>query len=135
MSGEERYKDIINLPPKQSSVYPHMPADRRAAQFSPFAALRGFGEMIAEAETVREAPPERDECADAEIDEALRDIRERIAEKPWVRVKFFRADERGGTYFSCEGAVKKLDGERGKLIFEGGETVLFAELCGIEVVM
>jgi len=40
------YDDIINLPHPESTTHPRMPLDERAAQFAPFAALRGFGEAI-----------------------------------------------------------------------------------------
>ena len=40
------YADIIRLPHHQSPVRPHMSMHDRAAQFSPFAALSGYEEMI-----------------------------------------------------------------------------------------
>ncbi len=42
----DRYMDIIDLPYRKSDRYPHMPDADRAAQFAPFAALVGFGELI-----------------------------------------------------------------------------------------
>lgn len=42
------YDDIINLPYLKSQKYPQMSAEDRAAQFSPFAALKGFDEAIEE---------------------------------------------------------------------------------------
>ena len=44
----EKYKDIINLPHKQSSKRPHMSLQDRAAQFAPFAALVGYDDAIKE---------------------------------------------------------------------------------------
>ena len=44
----EVYSDIIDLPYCQSPSRPHMSMHDRAAQFSPFAALSGYEEMIAE---------------------------------------------------------------------------------------
>ena len=43
---ENQYDDIINLPHHRSKKHPHMSAEERAAQFSPFAALKGFDEQI-----------------------------------------------------------------------------------------
>lgn len=40
------YADIIDLPHHQSDTRPHMSLYDRAAQFSPFAALKGYEEMI-----------------------------------------------------------------------------------------
>ena len=41
-----KYDDIIHLPRHVSKVHPPMPLADRAAQFSPFAALSGYEEMI-----------------------------------------------------------------------------------------
>lgn len=43
------YSDIINLPHHQSAKHPHMSLYDRAAQFSPFAALTGYGNSVKEA--------------------------------------------------------------------------------------
>ena len=42
------YSDIIDLPHHQSDHRPHMDLLARAAQFSPFAALRGYEDVIEE---------------------------------------------------------------------------------------
>jgi len=46
MSGQ--YDDIIDLPRPVSRTRRHMTDKERAAQFAPFAALTGFGDMIDE---------------------------------------------------------------------------------------
>ena len=43
------YDDIINLPHHQSRQHPHMSRRQRAAQFMPFAALTGYGQVIEQA--------------------------------------------------------------------------------------
>ena len=43
---DHRYDDIINLPHHESTRHPRMSMADRAAQFSPFAALSGYGEVI-----------------------------------------------------------------------------------------
>lgn len=45
-----KYQDIINLPHPVSKKYPQMPLRDRAAQFAPFAALSGHGEVIRQTE-------------------------------------------------------------------------------------
>lgn len=45
-----RYEDIIHLPHHVSTKHPQMPAQDRAAQFAPFAALTGHEEVIKETE-------------------------------------------------------------------------------------
>ena len=46
--AEEKYADIINRPHHSSPTRPHMSNYDRAAQFSPFAALTGYDDQIAE---------------------------------------------------------------------------------------
>ena len=43
-----RYDDIIDLPHHVSTRHPQMPLADRAAQFSPFAALTGYEDIIRE---------------------------------------------------------------------------------------
>ena len=43
---EHKYDDIIGLPHPDSRIHPRMPRAERAAQFAPFAALTGFGDVI-----------------------------------------------------------------------------------------
>ena len=58
------YDDIIDLPHHVSKVHPQMPPSARAAQFSPFAALTGYEDVIGE--TARLTTPKR------ELDESER---------------------------------------------------------------
>lgn len=41
-----KYDDIIDLPHPTSKRHPRMSMEARAAQFAPFAALTGFGNVI-----------------------------------------------------------------------------------------
>ncbi len=47
---EDQYEDIINLSYHGSTKHAHMSNYERAAQFSPFAALKGFDEEIEKTE-------------------------------------------------------------------------------------
>ena len=42
----DKYADIIDLPHPTSKHHPRMSILERAAQFAPFAALTGFGDVI-----------------------------------------------------------------------------------------
>ena len=42
----EKYRAILHLPHPVSAKHPPMPREKRAAQFAPFAALTGYGEVI-----------------------------------------------------------------------------------------
>ena len=52
------YEDIIGLPHHVSQRHPHMPVSDRAAQFAPFAALTGYGDVIKETARQTEERPE-----------------------------------------------------------------------------
>ena len=60
MSGP--YDDIIDLPHPTSAKHPRMPMSGRAAQFAPFAPLRGHGEAVKE--TARQNERDREEQTD-----------------------------------------------------------------------
>lgn len=70
------YDDIINLPHHTSASRPHMSAHDRAAQFSPFAALTGYGSAIAETARLTDARVELDEYTRADLNEKMRIIQE-----------------------------------------------------------
>ena len=50
----DKYADIINLPHHVSKRRPQMEIINRAAQFSPFAALKGYEEAIEEKQKLSE---------------------------------------------------------------------------------
>ena len=59
------YEDIIHFPHHMSPNRPHMPAADRAAQFSPFAALTGYGAAIKETARLTDRKLELDEESDS----------------------------------------------------------------------
>ena len=48
MEEKNPYADIIHLPHHQATNRPHMSLYDRAAQFSPYAALVGYDDMVKE---------------------------------------------------------------------------------------
>ena len=58
------YDDILNVPHPTSKKHPRMPMSDRAAQFSTFAALSGYREVIEE--TVRQAEEHTENTHDKE---------------------------------------------------------------------
>ncbi len=47
---KDKYDDIINRPHPVSAKHRPMPLQDRAAQFSPFAALTGFDDVLSDSE-------------------------------------------------------------------------------------
>ena len=71
------YGDIIDLPHHISPRHAHLSMESRAAQFSPFAALTGYGDAIDETARLTAARIELDDDRKAELDEKLRLCRTR----------------------------------------------------------
>ena len=104
----KNYDDIINLPHHVSKKHPQMSMLDWAAQFSPFAALTGYGDAIDEAARVTEAQIELDDSERQEIDRVLREAYETGSP---VEVTHFIPDERkaGGAYVVTAGVIKAID--------------------------
>ena len=104
----ERYADIIHLPHPVSRRHPQMSMADRAAQFSPFAALNGHEEAIAETARITEQRPILDEMVKQEISAQL----QAAAEHPCrpLRIVYFKPDTRtsGGACIEINGCIRKL---------------------------
>lgn len=129
------YDDIIDLPHYVSQKHPQMSMEDRAAQFSPFAALVGFDDEIAETDRTVEQFAEPDENYLEELDEKLRHIAEHIAEQPLVELTYFVADETksGGAYVTTQGAVKKIDKDRRQIVFTDNQRVPLKLVVGVRI--
>lgn len=130
-----RYDDIIDLPRPVSGRHPAMSAHDRAAQFSPFAALTGYGAAIAETGRLTDERVELDEHEKSALNEALLVIKERIAERPVVTLTYFLPDGRkdGGAYVTVTDAVVKLKAYERRILLAGGETIPFDDITVIEM--
>ena len=105
------YADIIDLPHHISQRHPQMPMKKRAAQFSPFAAVSGHDEAILETARVTEKRIELSEEEMALLDEKLQHIQEHIKEQPEITVTYFQPDDKknGGAYVTVTGPAKRID--------------------------
>lgn len=122
-----RYEEIMNLPHHVSPKHPRMPAEDRAAQFAPFAALTGYGDAVREAARQTEKKGGADEERLEALDRTVRFLREKIKERPYISVTFFQPDEKkeGGSYVKRRGNLKKVDEYRRKLILTDGTEIFF----------
>lgn len=128
MSGN--YDDIIGLPHHTSESRPRMPRQQRAAQFSAFAALKGFDEEIEE--TARYTEEERD-LAEERVGEIAQTLEPFQKEGGWAEVVYFAPDpkKKGGAYLTKRGRVLRADKDRGALLFEDGE-IPFSAIVSVE---
>ena len=119
-----RYDDIIHLPHHVSQNHAPMPREERAAQFSPFAALVGFDDVIEEAARYTDARPELDENRKLELDARLR-LLEEAEERPEIIVTRFLPDESkpGGAILDLRCRVRRVDPVTRLLTPEEGEPI------------
>ena len=132
MSG--KYDDIIHLPHHVSQTHPRMPVQDRAAQFSPFAALTGYGAVIRETGRLTETRPELDEDAKGELDRRLALLSTMLESRPLVTLTYFQPDERkeGGACLKITGVVRKIDEYHHLLVMEGGLQVPIRDLLSMD---
>lgn len=106
-----RYDDIIGLPHHVSEKRKRMSPMERAAQFSPFQALTGFGDRISEEERLTDRRPELSESEKEEMDLKIRMLMETVPETVTVSIVWFRNDikKAGGSFQTYTGGIKKID--------------------------
>ncbi len=114
-----KYDEIINIPHFDPINHERMSIEKRAAQFSPFAALTGYSESINETARLTKAKKELSEDMKYEIDNKLQIINDHIKEKPEVSVLYFIKDKKksGGDYSEFIGVIRRIDKGNGKIIF------------------
>lgn len=129
-----RYDSIIGLPHPAPAKRAPMSMHDRAAQFAPFAALTGFGAEITEAARLTEEKIELDEHGKALLDEKLRRLRARMAERPEATITYFVPDERksGGAYVTVTGRIKKIDPLEQTVTLEEGTILPMADIYAIQ---
>ena len=119
---ENSYEDIIHLPHHVSTVHPHMPVSDRAAQFAPFAALTGYGDVIKETARQTDAKPELSEDEKEILDYKILLACGLPGEKPGVVITYFVPDEKksGGAYHTAGGRIRRINSDAGQLVLEDG---------------
>lgn len=133
MSGP--YDDIMDLPHPTSKKHPRMSMGERAAQFSPFAALTGFGEVIRETGRLTDQRVELGESDREELERQLNYLRACERERPGVQVTYFVPDEfkEGGSYTTITGKLKRVDPGERILMLEEGHKIPIGEIVFLKV--
>ena len=127
------YADIIDLPHHISKVHPHLSMHQRAAQFSPFAPLVGYEDVIEETRRQTDLKRELDETEKAELDRKLSVIASRLAEKPIVVIEYFVPDKTkaGGEYVFKSGTVVKILPAQKVLVLGDGTKIRIEDIADI----
>lgn len=149
MTDFSKYEDMLYLKRPVSRNHPPMDLKDRAAQFSPFAALTGYGDAVKETARQTEQRRELDEYEKAALDEQLRELEAQLQNlengknqaAPRVTVTCFIPDEykAGGAYRTFTAAVKKINHDRRGIILQNGtqegECVLLDDILKLDIHM
>ena len=111
MFAKDNYDDIIHLPHHVSPTRPPMPMRARAAQFTPFAAVRGYGDAVLETQRLTDREIELSEEEKAVLDRKMQILVQVQKSHPEIHIRYFVPDARksGGEYREVSGKVKKID--------------------------
>ena len=124
------YADIIDRPHHVSKTRAPMPLTERAAQFSPFAALTGYDDLIAESARWTLERPDLDESEKERLGRQLRFLFETGAEADYLR---FVPDESkpGGAYSTDRGILVRYDEISRTVTLDSGLTIPIDDIHGI----
>ena len=130
------YDDIINYPHHQSIKHKQMPRLNRAAQFAPFAALTGYGEVISEAARLTDEKIELEEKVINILNEKIQLIYENISRKPLVEITYFVPDnrKRGGKYVTISGNVRRIDDYNREISFTDDLSIPLDDIYSIDII-
>ena len=128
------YADIIDLPHHVSPRHPQMSMEKRAAQFSPFAAMVGHDAAIRETARLTEKQLDLTEDEKALLDGKLQLLREHIKEQPAVTITYFQPDKKksGGAYVTVTGFATKIDEVTNVLIMRDGQKIPVNNILSME---
>ena len=106
---------------------------QRAAQFSPFAALVGYDEVIEETRRQTDLKRELDETEKAELDRKLSVIAAHLTERPIVVIEYFVPDKTkaGGEYVFKSGTVVKILPAQKVLVLGDGTKIRIEDIANI----
>ena len=133
MKMTDYYDDIKQLTrPQYDDLHP-MSMHDRAAQFSPFAALVGYDDAVAETARLTDSRAELTEDEMSELNANLNRLLDSLDEQPQISVTYFVPDEKksGGKYVEKVGVVRIYDSYVGELVFTDGVRIAVADMSAL----
>lgn len=118
--------DLVHYEYHGSTTHPHMSISNRAAQFTPFAALVGYDEMIDESNRFTEENPLIGNDKADDLDHILIQLNQIIDQHPYVLFNLFIEDtsKSGGHYQKIEGKIKKIDHHHRLIVLMDDQTIM-----------
>lgn len=133
----DKYDDIKHLTrPQYDDLHPMSMSDR-AAQFSPFAALVGYDDAVAETARLTDSRIELTEDEITELNANLNRLLDNLDEQPEIKVTYFVPDEKksGGKYVDKVGVVRIYDSYSNELVFMDGAKIAVADMSSMKFVV
>ncbi len=131
----DNYDDIKRLTrPQYDDLHPMSMLDR-AAQFSPFAALVGYDDAVAETARLTDSRAVLTEDEIFELNANLNRLLDRLDEQPEISVTYFVPDERksGGKYVDKVGVVRIFDSYSQELVFLDKSRINIQDIISIKI--
>ena len=128
------YDDILHLSRPVSGRHARMSMVDRGAQFSPFAALVGYEQVLQESARLTQAETFLDESSKELLDRKLLFLADHPGRMEQVRFLCYRPDERksGGSFLWLEGSVKKIDLYRRRVVLADGQEFAIEDIRSID---
>ena len=129
------YQDILHLSRPVSGKRAPMSMIDRAAQFSPFAALTGYEDVIEESGRLTERCVELDEGSIAQINSQLQKLLAVIHTQPVATVVYFQPDplKDGGSYETKTGQIRAISTVFQSLEFTDRTQIDFEQITAIHM--
>lgn len=130
----DNYNDIKHLTrPQYDDLHP-MSMHDRAAQFSPFAALVGYDDAVAETARLVGDRIELTEDEMNKLNTNLNRLLDSLDKQRSIRVTYFVSDARksGGSYVDKVGVVRIYDSYKNSLVFMDGARIAIENLIAME---
>lgn len=108
----------------------------RAAQFSPFAALVGYGDEVKEVERTTEKKRELTDDEIKILNLNLNEIIENINKKPQIKIVYYVPDKKksGGKYITKIAKLRFYDLAERKFVFYDNEQILIDDIKSVEII-
>ena len=130
----DNYDDIKHLTrPQYDDLHPMSMSDR-AAQFSPFAALVGYDDAVAETARLTDSRTVMTEDEMSELNDNLNRLLDSLDEQPEIKVTYFVPDDKksGGKYAEKVGVVRIFDSYSQELVFKDRFRINIQDIFKIE---
>ena len=125
-----KYDDIINLD-RPMSNYPKMDIKKRAAQFSPFAALTGYDDMILDASKIVVNKIESYDELESMISDKLKYLNNHIKDRINVSITYY--DYINSIYTTIKGVIKRIDSINHNIKLENNKIIDMFDIIDIDI--